>query len=111
MFEVYYSYGWRLNELPSMPVRQLDFESRTITIDTSKNGDGRTVKMTQKGFELLKACCEGKCENDYVFTRENEGQVKDFRAHGNPQPRQQVCPLLRFTTCVELVPETYVVLA
>ena len=79
MFEVYYSYGWRLNELPSMPIRQLDFESRTITIDTSKNGDGRTVKMTQKVFELLKACCEGKGENDYVFTRENGSEVKDFR--------------------------------
>jgi integrase len=79
MFEVYYSYGWRSSELPNMRVRLLDFQSRTIEIETSKNGDGRTVKMTQKVFELLKACCAGKGENDYVFTRENGMPVKDFR--------------------------------
>src|SRR5215813_2042868 len=62
-----------------MRVRLLDFEHRTITIEDSKNGDGRTVSMTQKVFELLKACCEGKGENDYVFTRENGKPVKDFR--------------------------------
>jgi len=62
-----------------MRVRLLDFESRTIVIETSKNGDGRAVKMTQKVFELLKACCAGKSENDYVFTRENGMPVKDFR--------------------------------
>jgi integrase len=79
MFEVYYSYGWRHSELPNMRVRLLDFESRTIEIETSKNGDGRTVKMTQKVFELLKACCAGKDEDDYVFTRKNGMPVKDFR--------------------------------
>jgi hypothetical protein len=35
--------------------------------------------MTQKVFELLKACCASKGENDYVFTRENGVRVKDFR--------------------------------
>lgn len=79
MFEVYYSYGWRSSELPNMRIRLLDFESCTIAIETSKNGDGRTVKMTQKVFELLKACAAGKGENDYVFTRENGMPVKDFR--------------------------------
>jgi len=62
-----------------MRVPLLDFEHRTITIEDSKNGDGRTVKMTQKVFELLKACCEGKGENDLVFIREGGKQVKDFR--------------------------------
>jgi len=80
IFEIYYSYGWRLSEpLRNMRVQLLDFEHRTITIEDSKNGDGRTVKMTQKVFELLKACCEGKGEDDYVFTREDGKQVKDFR--------------------------------
>jgi len=55
MFEIYYSYGWRLNELREMPTRMLDFEHRTIMIETSKNGEPRMVKMTQKVFELLKA--------------------------------------------------------
>jgi len=79
IFEIYYSYGWRLNEPLGMRVRLLDFEHRTITIEDSKNGDGRTVAMTEKVFELLKACCEGKGENDFVFTREDGKQVKDFR--------------------------------
>ena len=79
MFEVYYSYGWRSSELPKMRVRLLDFESRTIAIDTSKNGDPRTVKMTEKVFELLNACCAGKGDNDFVFTRKNGLRIKDFR--------------------------------
>jgi integrase len=80
MFEIYYAYGWRLSEpLKNMRVRLLDFEHRTITIEHSKNGEGRTVKMTQNVFELLKACCDGKGENDFVFTREGGNPVKDFR--------------------------------
>jgi integrase len=80
MFEIYYAYGWRRSEpLENVSVRLLDFEHRTISIEHSKNGEGRTVKMTQKVFELLKACCEGKGENDFVFTREGGNVVKDFR--------------------------------
>ena len=79
IFKIYYSYGWRLREPLGMRVRLLDFEHRTITIEDSKNGEGRTVAMTQKIFELLKACCEGKGEDDYVFAREDGKQVKDFR--------------------------------
>lgn len=80
ILEIYYTYGWRRSEpLEDMRVRLLDFEHRTISIDHSKNGEARTVKMTQKVFELLKACCERKGENDFVFTRENNKPVRDFR--------------------------------
>jgi integrase len=80
MFEIYFTYGWRKNEpLKGMTVRMLDFEQRTITILDSKNGEGRVVTMTQKVFDLLKACCEGKNENDYVFTRPGGKPVRDFR--------------------------------
>jgi len=81
MFEVYFTYGWRKNEpLENMRVRLLDFQHRTITLEYSKNGEGRTVKMMQKVFDLLKACCEGKRDNDFVFTRPDGQPVKDFRA-------------------------------
>jgi hypothetical protein len=35
--------------------------------------------LTQRVFELLKACCAGKGEDDYVFTRKNSKPVKGFR--------------------------------
>jgi integrase len=80
MFEIYYTYGWRKNEpLETLKVRLVDFAHRTITIEDSKNGEGRTVKMTQKVFDLVKACCEGKEDDDYVFTRSGGKLVKDFR--------------------------------
>jgi hypothetical protein len=61
MFEIYYTYGWRKNEpFETLRVRLVDFTHRTITIDDSKNGEGRIVVMTQKVFELVKACCEEK---------------------------------------------------
>jgi len=79
VFEIYYAYGWRLNEpLEDMRVARLDFEHRLIAIDYSKNGDPRTIKMTQRVFELLKAICAGKAENDFVFTREDGSQVIDI---------------------------------
>jgi len=40
----------------------LDFEHRTVSIEHSKNGEGRTVKMTQKLRELLEACVKARVE-------------------------------------------------
>jgi integrase len=80
IFEIYYIYGWRRSEpLKNMRVRMLDFEHRTISIEDSKNGEPRMVKMTGKVFELLKACCEGKSDDDFVFTRQNGKPVADVR--------------------------------
>jgi integrase len=81
MFEIYYTYGWRKNEpLETLKVRLADFSHRTITIEDSKNGDGRMVVMTQKVFELVKACCEHKSGDEYIFTRPDGKPVKDFRS-------------------------------
>jgi integrase len=81
MFEIYYTYGWRRNEpIETLKVRLADFTHRTITIEDSKNGEGRIVVMTQKVFELVKACCEGKRGDDPVFTRNDGKPVRDFRA-------------------------------
>jgi integrase len=79
IFEVLYMYGWRKGEaIRQMRVRLVDLDQRTITIEDSKNGEGRTVKMTERVYELLRQCCEGKQPDDYVFTR-NGRPVKDFR--------------------------------
>jgi len=65
-----------------------------------------SVSSAIKIFELLKACCEGKGENDYVFTRENGKQVRDFVSRGRTPRQQRACPACWFTTSGALVPET-----
>jgi integrase len=80
VFEIYYTFGWRKTEpLETLRVRMVDFVHRTIAIEDSKNGEGRTVVMTQTVFELVKACCEGKNGDDPVFTRSDGKPVKNFR--------------------------------
>jgi integrase len=79
MFEVMYSYGWRKGELKTLKVGQLDFIGRTIRLYDTKNNAGRIVVMTEKVLELLTACCVGKSQNDFVFTREDGNRVVEFR--------------------------------
>ena len=59
----------------------MDFFDRWIESEpgTTKNRDGRKVKMTADIFELVKACAVGKAKDDYLFTRENGDAVHDFR--------------------------------
>jgi integrase len=75
------TYGWRVSELKSLRVAQLDFAERVIRLEpgTTKNGEGREVVMTEAVYTLLRACVAGKVDADYAFTRENGRQVKDFR--------------------------------
>ena len=79
--ELAFTYGWRHGELINLHVRQVNFENRTIRLDTgtTKNGEGRQVCMTDGVLELLRAACDGKQKNDYVFTRDDGKPVKDFR--------------------------------
>jgi len=55
--------------------------NRTITLDpgTTKNGEGRTIKMTQEVYALLMECVRGKAPDDLLFTRRNGKPVLDFR--------------------------------
>jgi len=71
--EVGRTYGWRVGELLSMRVKQVDLMSRTIRLEpgTTKNRDGREVTMTKRVHELLKLCAFGKQPDDFVFTRSN----------------------------------------
>jgi integrase len=84
IFEVGFSYGWRREEVLRLKVKQVDLLNRIIRLETgsTKNKKGRIVTMTDKVFELLKLCCEGKGQDDFVFTRFLNGRHKhvvDFR--------------------------------
>ena len=75
------TYGWRVSELLSMRVNQLDVAQRVIRLEpgTTKNRDGREVLMTDSVHNLLSALVHGKSADDYVFTRANGRPVRDFR--------------------------------
>jgi integrase len=81
MLAVAYSFGFRKGELLQMRTQQVDLLNRTITLDpgTTKNGEGRTIKMTQEVYELLLECVRGKGPDDLLFTRKNGKPVLDFR--------------------------------
>jgi integrase len=78
---VAYNYAWRRGELLGLRVRNVDLYARTIRLDvgTTKNGEGRLVKMTNEVLTLMTACVVGKKKDDFVFTREDNKPVKDFR--------------------------------
>jgi integrase len=81
MLAVAYSFGFRKGELLQMRTRQIDLLNRTITLDpgTTKNGEGRTIKMTQEVYATLLECVRGKAAEDLLFTRKNGKPVLDFR--------------------------------
>lgn len=81
MFEVGYNFGWRVSELLSMRVRQIDLASRTIRLEVgeTKNDEGREVEMTPLVYALVQQCVTGKHSEDFVFTRESGKPVRDFR--------------------------------
>ncbi len=80
LIEVAYTYGWRRGELVNLRVRHVDLRAHTIRLDpgTTKNDEGREVAMTAEVVELLRAACDGKRPDDYVFTREDGKPVKSF---------------------------------
>jgi integrase len=79
LFEISYAYGWRVDELLRLLVRQLDFIAKIIDLGQTKNGDQRMITMTEHLRRVLVRCAYGKNPYDYVFTRENGTPVKDFR--------------------------------
>ncbi len=75
-----YTYGWRKGELLSLRVNQVDLLDRTVRLEpgTTKNEEGRAVKLTAEAYELVKACTAGKRADDHVFMREDGSPVRDF---------------------------------
>jgi integrase len=62
-------------------VKQIDLATGTIRLEagTTKNGEGRAVKMTREVAALLTACVMGKKPDDFVFTRQSGKPVEGFR--------------------------------
>lgn len=79
--EVGRTYGWRIGELKKLRVRQVDLLNRVIRLEpgTTKNKEGREVTMTKAVYELLSQSVHAKSSEDYVFTRDDGSELKDFR--------------------------------
>jgi integrase len=75
------TYGWRVGELLKLRVDQIDLANWSIRLHpgTTKNKEGREVKMTKIVHALLTLCIEGKRPDKYVLTWPNGKRVKDFR--------------------------------
>lgn len=76
-----YTYGFRKSELLNMRCEQLDLLNDTVSLYSgeTKNGEGRTVKLTEECRVLVTELRKGKQPEDFLFTRENGERVKDFR--------------------------------
>lgn len=81
MLATAYTFGFRKSELVDMKVPQVDLIARTLRLNPgeTKNGDGRTVKMTADVFTLIKACVSGKDATNHVFTHRDGSPILDFR--------------------------------
>jgi integrase len=64
-----------------MRVRQIDLLDRTIRLEpgTTKNKEGRVVKMTEEIYIWLSQCLRSKGPDDFVFTWRGGRQIMDFR--------------------------------
>jgi integrase len=78
---VAYNFGFRKGELLGLRVRQVNVKDRTIQLlpGTTKNDKGRTVRMTEDVYQRLSPCVKDKKPDDWLFTWENGGPVRDFR--------------------------------
>ena len=66
-----FTYGCRKGELLALRIRNADLLDKWLTIEHSKNGEGRKIKLTQESLELLVECCRGKGPDDFLLTRED----------------------------------------
>jgi integrase len=69
MFAVGCNFGWRKSEVLNLQVLHFDFYDGTIRLDagTTKNDDGRIVKMPKDVHQILAACAAGKSADDFIF--------------------------------------------
>jgi integrase len=76
-----FAFGFRRGELLGMRVRQVDFFGRWLQLEegTTKNDEGRKVRMTEEVCRLMLESVRGKNPDDYIFTRENGEHVCDPR--------------------------------
>lgn len=81
MLALGYTYGFRKAELLNMRVGQVDLLARTIRLNPgeTKNGEGRTVTLTESCYVLVLELVKGKRSDDFLLTRPSGEPVRDFR--------------------------------
>lgn len=70
-----FNFGWRKSEILSLRVRNVNLLEDWIALETSKNGEGRRVKIPADIRPLLAACITGKRPDGFVLTRPDGGRV------------------------------------
>jgi integrase len=76
-----YTYGFRKAELLKMRCEQVDLLNNTISLYSgeTKNGEGRTVVLTEDCKRLVTELRRGKQPEGHLFTRADGEPVRDFR--------------------------------
>ncbi len=74
-----FTFGFRKSEMLSLRVRNVDLLDGSLTLDTSKNGEGRLVKLTAETKKLLAECMRRKQADDFVLTHEDGSRVSQPR--------------------------------
>ena len=99
LFEVAASYAWRKSEAAvNLRVSQIDLCNRTIDLNPgeTKNRGGRTVKMTERVYQIIAVCMEEKAPDNLVFTRLGGSPPGDFRKAWAVACERAGCPGLLF---------------
>ncbi|MCP5492116.1 MAG: tyrosine-type recombinase/integrase [Chlamydiales bacterium] len=60
------SLGMRYGEIASLKWKNVDFEHRLITLETTKNQDARVLPMTDQIYSFLMSRCSS-CQGNYIF--------------------------------------------
>jgi integrase len=84
LYETGYRIGWRISELLSLRVAQVDLLNRIIRLEPgqTKNGEARTAPIDKLLHPWLEQCVVGKDSDRFVFSRDENGfrPVRSFRA-------------------------------
>ena len=82
----------------NLRVSQIDLCNRTIDLNPgeTKNRGGRTVKMTERVYQIIAVCMEEKAPDNLVFTRLGGSPPGDFRKAWAVACERAGCPGLLF---------------
>jgi len=70
-----YYFGLRKGEILALRVRNIDLLEGWLTIEMSKNGEGRKIALTREASSLLAECVRGKKANDFLLTRQGGDRI------------------------------------
>jgi integrase len=92
-----YTFGFRKAELLEMRCKQVDLLNNTVSLYSgeTKNGEGRTVTLTEECRLLVTELWRGKQPDDFLFTRNGE-PVRDFRGAWDALVKAAGVPALLF---------------